>query len=85
MSKLTRFRLSIENEQADAGRDGEPVPRDQILRREQGLQGNVHFPCSADNEQDWQPYPVVCPFAPENLTSRDRFDLPIPRQPPHPG
>ena len=20
-------------------------------------QGNVHFPCSADHEQDWQPYP----------------------------
>ena len=40
-------------------RDGtaEPVSRDQILRHAQG-QGNVHFPCSADHEQDWQPYPV---------------------------
>ena len=40
-------------------RDGtaEPASRDQILRREQG-QGNIHFPCSADHEQDWQPYPV---------------------------
>ena len=40
-------------------RDGtaEPVSRDQILRRERG-QGNIHFPCSADQEQDWQPYPV---------------------------
>ena len=43
-------------------RDGtaEPVSRDQILRRERG-QGNVHFPhfiCSADPEQDWQPYPI---------------------------
>ena len=40
-------------------RDGtaEPVSRDQILRRERG-QGNVHFPCSADHEQNWQPYPV---------------------------
>ena len=40
-------------------RDGtaEPVSRDQILRRARG-QGNVHFPCSADHEQDWQPYPV---------------------------
>ena len=40
-------------------RDGtaEPVSRDQILRRERG-QGNVNFPCSADHEQDWQPYPV---------------------------
>ena len=25
--------------------------------RERG-QGNIHFPCSADPEQDWQPYPV---------------------------
>ena len=40
-------------------RDGtaEPVSRDRILRRERG-QGNIHFPCSADHEQDWQPYPV---------------------------
>ena len=40
-------------------RDGtaEPFSRDQILRREQG-QGNIHFPCSAHHEQDWQPYPV---------------------------
>ena len=35
----------------------EPVSRDQILRRERG-QGNIHLPCSADHEQDWQPYPV---------------------------
>ena len=48
----------MENEQADAGRDAaEPVSRDQILRRVRG-QGNLHFPCSADHEQDWQPYPV---------------------------
>ena len=41
-------------------RDGtaEPVSRDQILRREQCEQGNIVFPCSADHEQDWQPYPV---------------------------
>ena len=40
-------------------RDGiaEPVSRDKILRRERG-QGNIHFPCSADHGQDWQPYPV---------------------------
>ena len=40
-------------------RDGtaEPVSRDKILRHARG-QGNVHFPCSADHEQDWQPYPV---------------------------
>ena len=40
-------------------RDGtaEPFSRDQILRHIRG-QGNIHFPCSADPEQDWQPYPV---------------------------
>ena len=44
-------------------RDGtaEPVSPDQILRRGRG-QGNIHFPCLADHEQDWQfffkPYPV---------------------------
>ena len=40
-------------------RDGtaEPVSRDQIFRHARG-QGDIHFPCSADHEQDWQPYPV---------------------------
>ena len=40
-------------------RDGtaEPISRDQIIRHERG-QGNIHFPCSADHVQDWQPYPV---------------------------
>ena len=40
-------------------RDGtaEPVSRDQILRHARG-QRNIHFPCSADHEQDWQPCPV---------------------------
>ena len=35
----------------------ETVSRDQILRHARG-QGNIHFPCSADHEQDWQPYQV---------------------------
>ena len=35
----------------------EPVSRDRILRCERG-QGNIHFLCSADHEQDCQPYPV---------------------------
>ena len=44
-------------------RDGtaEPVSRDQILRPVQG-QGNIHFSCSADHEQDWQPY-MVDPYS----------------------
>ena len=40
-------------------RDGtaEPVSRDKILRHARA-QGDINFPCSADHEQDWQPYPV---------------------------
>ena len=38
-------------------RTAEPVSRDQILRRGRG-QGDINLPCSADHEQDWQPYPV---------------------------
>ena len=45
MSRLTRDETA------------EPVSIDQILRRERG-QENIHFLCSADHEQDWQPYPV---------------------------
>ena len=33
------------------------VSRDQILRHERG-QGNIHFPCLSDHEQDWQQCPV---------------------------
>ena len=35
----------------------EPVSRDQFLRHVRG-QGDIHFPCSADHEQDWHPYPI---------------------------
>ena len=41
----------------DAGRACRTVSRDQVLRHERG-QGNIHFSCSADHVQDWQPYPV---------------------------
>ena len=34
----------------------EPVSRAQTLRRELE-QGDIHFPCLADYEQDWQLYP----------------------------
>ena len=45
MSRLTRDETA------------EPVSRDQVHRRERG-QGNIRYlPCSADHEQDWQPYP----------------------------
>ena len=46
MSKLTRNGTA------------EPVSPDQTLSRGRG-QENIHFPFSADHEQDWQPYPVV--------------------------
>ena len=59
------------DEQADAGR-GLPKPsresnplkgsshyfEAEVLRRERG-QGISHFPCSADHEQDWQPYRLI--------------------------
>ena len=42
--------------QADAGRNS----RIRLARplRLEGGQGNIHFPCSADHEQVWQPYLV---------------------------
>ena len=56
---MTIHTYSLSMEMSRLTRDGtaEPVLRDQILRRERG-QGNIHFPCSADHEQDWPPYPV---------------------------
>ena len=45
------------DEQADAGRDEFSRLARPNLRHARG-QGNIHFPCSADHEQDWQPYPV---------------------------
>ena len=57
VSKRTRFSLSMEMSRLTRDWTAEPVSRDQILRRERG-QGNINFPCSADHEQDWQPYPV---------------------------
>ena len=54
---ITRFSLSMEMSRLTRDGTAEPVPRDQILRHARE-QGNIHFPCSADHEQDWQPYPV---------------------------
>ena len=53
----TRFSLSMEMSRLTRDGTAESVSRDQILRHARG-QGNVHFPCSADHGQDWQPYPV---------------------------
>ena len=48
----TIFSLSIEMSRLTRDGIAGPVSRDQILRREWG-QGNIHFPWSADHEQDW--------------------------------
>ena len=50
--------FSLNMDMSRLTRDGtvELVSRDQILRHARE-QGNI-FPCSADHEQDWQPYPV---------------------------
>ena len=46
------------DEQADAGWDCRTrLARPNPQRRER-KEGNVDGPCSADHEQDWQPYPV---------------------------
>ena len=48
----------VENERAHAGRDGRTsLMGPNYLRRERA-QETPRFPSLADNEEDWQPYPV---------------------------
>ena len=56
---VDRWVIQLSMETIRLTRDGtaEPVSRHQLFRHERG-QGNVHFSCSADHVQDWQPYPV---------------------------
>ena len=56
---IDNIRFSLSMEKNRLRRDGtvEPVSRDRFLRHELG-QGKIHFPCSADHEQDWSSYPV---------------------------
>ena len=59
-------------------RDGTagPISRDQILRHARG-HGEYYFPCLADHEQDWQPYPFFFFFFFFHLTySRWTSSLP---------
>ena len=56
VSKHHIFSLGMEMSRLTRDGTAEPVSLYQILRRERG-QGNIHFPCSADHVQDWQPYP----------------------------
>ena len=55
---ITRFSQSMGVSRLTRGGIAEPVSRDQILKRERGEGIIIHFPCSADHEQDWQLYPV---------------------------
>ena len=54
---VNKHQIQPECEMSRLTGDGtaDPASRDQILRRKRG-QGNMYFPCSADHEQDWQPY-----------------------------
>ena len=75
-------RFSLSTEMSRLTRDGtaEPVLRDQILRHERG-QRNIHFSCSADHVQDWQPYPVD----PYSCYMCDRTDRDLLNQKPRRG
>ena len=60
MNPVSKHQIQPEyGEMSRLTRDGtaEPISRGQIIRRVRG-QGNIHFPCSVDHEQDRQPYPV---------------------------
>ena len=52
-----RFSLSVENERADAGRDGQTCLARPNSQARTGT-AKFHFPSSADHDQDWHPYPV---------------------------
>ena len=54
-----RFNLGVENEWAGAGRDGRTrLFRETKFSGANGDRVKKHFLCSADHEQDRQPYPV---------------------------
>ena len=53
----TRFSLSMEMSRLTRDGTAETVSRDQILRHVRE-QGNIRFPCSADHDEHWRPYPV---------------------------
>ena len=55
-SKL-QIQPEYRDEQADAGRDCRTRLARPNCQARTG-KGNINFPCSADHEQDWQPYPV---------------------------
>ena len=46
------FNLSMENEQTAAGRDDRTRLARPNFQARTGTEGNAHFPCSVDREQD---------------------------------
>ena len=55
----TRFSLTVENERGWRGTGPLNVSRETNSHaRARGRQCNIPFSCSADHEQDWEPYPV---------------------------
>ena len=73
LERTTRFSLRMEMSRLTRDGTAEPVSRDQILRHARG-QRNIIFPCSADHEQDWQPYPVD----PYSAICDDQTYIPLP-------
>ena len=51
---------SVENEQADAGREGQTCLA-RLNFQARTATGKNDFSCSADHEQDWQPYRLIPP------------------------
>ena len=48
----------MENERADAGRDGRTLSREKKFSGANESKGKNKFPSSTDHEQNWRPYPV---------------------------
>ena len=68
-----RLSLSVENEQIDAERDRLPnLSRETKFSGASGDREHIYFNCSADHEQDWQPY-LVDPYS--NITSDYQFTV----------
>ena len=48
----------IRDENTSRFNSRQAVRSNSFILRHAGGQGNMYLPCSADHEQDWQPYPV---------------------------
>ena len=54
----TTFTLGVENGRGRRGTGRRRLARDTKLSGRERGQEKKRFPCSADHELDWQPYPV---------------------------